>query len=95
MALDLSVKFSILNEFYVMDSSALLAGRQALTTKFHLTPSPLTGEGKGEGDSLALFPPHLNPLRPGERRSFSEQPRIQDSKDDRVLSFVHWAFESV
>jgi hypothetical protein len=35
------------------------------------SPSPLTGEGKGEGDSN-LFPPHLNPLPRRGEEDFKE-----------------------
>jgi len=32
-----------------------------------ITPSPLTGEGRGEGGKQPIGPPHPNPLPPGER----------------------------
>jgi hypothetical protein len=62
--------FEAQNTFYMTGSSV---------------PSPLTGEGKGEGDSLELFPPHLNPLPPGERRLFFRKSGDQNSNEFREV----------
>ena len=45
------------------------------------------GEGKGEGDSLDLFPPRLNPLPPAERRIFSRYSiyRSDDSEGEESI----------
>ena len=46
------------------------------------------GEGEGWGEELNPFPPHLNPLSPGERRYFLRNPNIELLNDQK--EFVSW-----
>ena len=38
---------------------------------YKVAPSPRRGEGRGEGDNVSNFSPHLNPLPKGERKYYS------------------------
>jgi hypothetical protein len=59
------------------------------------SPPPLMGEGEGGGEQLSSFPPHLNPLPPGERNCFLRNPNVQWTNDrDEVVSdfeFGDWS----
>ena len=60
------------------------------------------GEGEGGGEQLNLYPPHLNPLPPGERKYFLRNSNILGPKLWAVgiwsldiiwdLEFVIWNF---
>jgi hypothetical protein len=44
------------------------------------------GEGEGGGEQFDLYPPHLNPLPPGERRYFLRNPKFKIQK--MIRSYV-------
>ena len=50
-------------------------------------PSPLMGEGQGEGDKLLTFSPPLNPLPQGERRK-----KDMDDIDKKILNILQSEF---
>jgi hypothetical protein len=80
-------------------SSPLPTGRQARTIEItQRYPPPLMGEGEGGGEQLSSFPPHLNPLPPGERRHFLRNFEYQSFTTDYLtlnrFSFLwHLPFE--